>query len=272
MGDIREGRPLNKRLTILAIDDALGVPAKRCNIVPMKQIFLLLSLLLCVCFARAQSVPAAFVLAGGINADTGAILLTPVGDDTAYYPTYPNPSEVPVSKGRFSFTGTLPYPYAFRLSFRRGMVLQYVSDVFLVGPGPQTINCHLGTVHEIPYINNTGMRELRLDYLRSAGPVTVSLDSLQEVRRSLRRTYRGHVPDSATSRLDTVKTDLFNKKDEILLSYVKTHPNSYVALWELVAELSTGYRGRMNDIFGQLSEAVRQSYTGKELAKRLDHK
>jgi hypothetical protein len=85
----------------------------------------------------------------------------------------------------------------------------------------------------------------------------------------MRRTYREHVPDSATARLDTVKTELFNKKDEILLSYAKTHPNSYVALWELVAELSTGYRPRMNDIFAQFSEAVRQSYTGKELAKRL---
>jgi hypothetical protein len=235
----------------------------------MKKTFLFLPFFFCVCLAHAQSAPAAFVLSGGINADTGAILLTPVGDDTAYYPTYPNPSEVPVSKGRFSFTGTLPYPYAFRLSFRRGMVLQYVSDVFLVGPGPQTINCRLGTVHEIPFINNTGMRELRLDYLRTAGPVTVSLDSLQEVRRMMRRTYRGHVPDSATARLDTVKTGLFNKKDDILLSYAKTHPTSYVALWELVAELSTGYRPRMNDIFAQFSEAVRQSYTGKELAKRL---
>jgi hypothetical protein len=239
----------------------------------MKYLLFFLSLYICVHAVHAQSgnssAPASFILSGGINADSGAMLLTPVGDDTSYYPSYPNPSEVPVSKGRFTFSGALPYAYGFRLSFRRGSAIQYVSDVFLVGPGPQTINCRLGTAHEIPFINNAGMRELRLDYLRAAGPVTVSLDSILEVKRTLRRTYRGHVPDSVTTSFNNARTTLYDKKDSILLNYTKTHPNSYVALWELVAELSTGYRPRMDDIFAQFSEAISQSYTGKELAKRL---
>jgi hypothetical protein len=219
--------------------------------------------------AHAQSAAVSFILSGGINADTGAMLLTPVGDDTAYYPTYPDPSEVPVSKGHFTFTGTIPYPYGFRLSFRRGMAVQYVSDVFLVGPGPQTVNCRLGTVHEIPYIYNIPMRELRMDYVRATGQVSISLDSLVEVRRTLRRAYRGHVPDSVNTALNDAKNALFNKKDSLLFNYTKTHPDSFVALWELVAELSTGYRPRMADIFAQFSETIRQSYTGKELYKRL---
>jgi hypothetical protein len=239
------------------------------NIAPMKNILLLLTLCLCVCVAHAQSVPASFTLSGGVNADTGAVLLTPVGDDTAFYPTYPNPSEVPVSRGRFTFTGSLPYTYAFRLSIRRGAVIQYVSNVFFVGPGSQTINCRLGTVREMPFINNAGMQELRQDYLRTAGPVSLSLDSIQEVKRNLRRIYHGHVPDSVSLALDSARTGLFNRKDEILLNYVRTHSSSYVALWELVAEYQAGYRPYMDKIFAQFSEAIRQSYTGMALAARL---
>ena len=233
---------------------------------------LLAALFVSIGVGSAQTVgntPSTFTLTGNINADTGAILLSPVGDDTAFYPTYPAPSEVPVSKGRFSFSGALPYTYGFKLSYRRGQTVQYISDVFMLGPGPQSIFCRLGTVREIPAIGNAPMRELRMEYLRAAGPVTASLDSIQEVRRTLRRSYGGHVPDSVTTALAGQRATLLNKKDSALLNYTRSHPNSYVALWELVGEWSTGYRPAMDAIFAQFSEAIRQSYTGQELSKRL---
>jgi thiol-disulfide isomerase/thioredoxin len=188
---------------------------------------------------RAQNTPSSFTLEGKINAKNGIIKLMAVGLDN-YYPDNKSYHEAKVINGRFIIKDSIYYPYAFRIIFKNDSGnITYLSDLFLIDSGIQTIICNTDSIRKIPDIDNNSMQELRESY-------TNAIQSVQN-------------EDPAGT-----------KKDRVLLQYTKTHPNSFVALWELVFRFSYGYKPVFDSIYSQFSTSLKNTNTGKTLGKRLE--
>ncbi|PZX59506.1 TlpA disulfide reductase family protein [Hydrotalea sandarakina] len=56
---------------------------------------------------------------------------------------------------------------------------------------------------------------------------------------------------------------------ETIQQYTKKNPDSYMALWQLARMLSFNYNPHLDTAFAYLSDAVKMSYTGTSLAKKL---
>lgn len=106
---------------------------------------------------HAQSVENPFTLNGYINSDTGTVRLILTGDSSNYPPIH-FLTIGKVKNGQFSFNGVLSYPLSFRLLFLGNK--EYVSDLFYIDAGAQTIRCHVDSMREIPDMNNATMQEL----------------------------------------------------------------------------------------------------------------
>lgn len=179
---------------------------------------------------NAQSV-SSFILNGRVNIDSGEATLSCLTNDT-YYPLNISLLKTKISNGKFYFKRACPYPLGFRLLINVNGELKYVSDIFIVDPGPQSINCNIDSLREIPDITNRSMNELKNDYLSLSGSKT------------------------------------FNR-DSILLKYTLEHSYSYIALWKLINEFSDGYETIYDSIYKHLSDSIKNTYSGIRLGKNL---
>lgn len=59
-------------------------------------------------------------------------------------------------------------------------------------------------------------------------------------------------------------------QDKVFLKYVKSHPDSYFALWKFVRLNGFGYEEIFDSIFNSFSKPLRNSETGKKLSRYLE--
>ena len=182
----------------------------------------------------AQPIYPTFILKGTINADSGTMCLLPAGEgDGAYYPRHGGNFETAVSKGKFEFRDSISYPSAFRIGLKVNSAWTYLSDLFIVEPGEQAIRCNVDSLREVPDIQNAGTAELR-----------------------------GWLSGLRTERWKTAG-------EAYQLAYVKTHPDSYVALWESIDQLMGGYEAIFDSIYDRFSVNIKKTYAGMVMAKKL---
>ena len=179
-----------------------------------------------------QSTCSTFKLEGFINADSGKMILIAIEDDS-YYPKSLSSHEARLNNGRFVFTDSIPYPYAFLIGLNVGTQLVYLSDIFFIDPCGQTIYCNKDSLREVPKLANKSMEELNKKYL------------------SMR------------------KGDNEVDGNVHLLNYVKVNPDSYVAMWELINKLSGGYAPIFDSIYNKFSSAIKATPTCKMLEEKL---
>lgn len=183
-------------------------------------------------FSQTRKLP--FKLTGTINTrDTGTMILQAV-NSSLYYPFNSGLFKTEVKEGRFSFSGQIAYPASYMIGFMINGQWQYLSSNFFIDSGDQTINCIMGNNRMPPEINNTAMEELLNEYEKSIAPINRELN------------------------------------DSTLLLYTRKHPSSYVALWELIDEFSSGYKPVYDGIYNQFSEKIKTTFTGKALKRQLD--
>jgi thiol-disulfide isomerase/thioredoxin len=182
--------------------------------------------------AFSQSSCTTFKLEGFINADSGKMILIPINDDS-YYPHSFNGPEAQLNNGRFVFTDSILYPYAFLLGLKMGSQLVYLSGIFFIDPCEQTIYCNKDSLRQIPKLANNSMNELNNNYLTLQKPV-ISKD-----------------------------------EDVYLFNYVRENPDSYVALWELINKLSGHYAPIFDSIYDNFSITIKATHTGKMLGEKL---
>jgi thiol-disulfide isomerase/thioredoxin len=180
-----------------------------------------------------------FVLSGTIALDSGTVSLVPVGDPL-YYPDGTGPLQAVIHNGRFTFKGSILYPYAFRLL--TASPVDYISDIFFVAPGQQFIVCHKDSIREIPGISNGPMLEYRNTFI----PQYLSVSE--------------KYPDY-NQRLAA--------RAEMIYHYVCADPDSYIGLWEIVSQLKRGYSKYLDSSFRKLSAGIRATVTGKRLSGQL---
>ena len=170
-----------------------------------------------------------FHLAGTIKADTGTVLLLPIGGKD-FDPDTTNKYTARIKQGHFTFEGKLAYPAGFVIAF----FPNYVSSPFILEPGSQSIVCQVDSIREVPAIDNRSMRE------SAAAPVNFF-----------------------------ARFVLSLKQRRLLLDYVKQHPDSYVGFWETVRQVNEGYAPILDSIYASFSPFLQQTYSGKVMAKRL---
>lgn len=215
---------------------------------------------------KAQSHYSTFTLEGNINADTGTIVFLPFG---SYNLHHEYDHETKIVNGKFRFTDSILYPAAFRLLEKEGPNKRYVSDIFFVDKGIQKITCNVDSIREIPKIDNVSMREFRGVYHDYYLPVENAFSNYDDKRDSLNRKYNNKLPLAISTNLSDEFDSILKYRGIVLLSYVKEHPNSYVALWNLIYRFGFGYEPIYDSIYNHFSTAIKNTYTGKELAKKL---
>jgi peroxiredoxin/uncharacterized phage-associated protein len=171
-----------------------------------------------------------FVLNGEINTDSGKIILMPVGN-TSYYENPAIFQEANVVKGKFMFKGHIKYPTAFVIGLKINSQWKYISRFFIVEPIMQTIKCEVDSLRETPNLTNNSMQELL--YYRH--------------NRLLQKA--------------NANTYLFN--------YIKTHTNSFVALWNLVYEFDYTYEPILDSVYACFSTNLKKKFTAKALESKL---
>src|SRR5665213_2842382 len=215
---------------------------------------------------KAQSRFSTFTLEGNINVDTGKMILLSFA---SFYPNSKDAHETKIVDGKFRFTDSILYPAAFRLIGNIGPEKRYVSDIFFVDSGIQKITCHADSVRETPVIENASMREFSGVYQQHYLPVKNAFSNYYHTRDSLNHKYNHKLPLAISAYLSVEFDSVLKYRSIVLLGYVKEHPYSYVALWNLIGWFGYGYEPIYDTIYDHFSMAIKNTYTGKELAKNL---
>jgi len=209
------------------------------------------------------------IMHGMVNTDSGTITLIPIGSDI-YYPDRNSHFVTQVMNKRFSFTNNATYPLAFQLGLKKGSRLMYISDIFFVCPGFQNILCNKDSAWEVPKLTNYCMTEYKNTFENEFIDVETEHEKVNEKFKCLSIKFKSKIPQEISLEIQKEYNVLTHKKDSILFQYAKKHPNSYVALWELVDKFtSLGYKPVYDSTYAQLSNKIKNTFTGKMLAKKL---
>ncbi|HEY4148553.1 MAG TPA: TlpA disulfide reductase family protein [Chitinophagaceae bacterium] len=220
--------------------------------------------------AKAQSTCSTFTLTGTINTDTGEMHLISLDTDS-YYPNNACSQETKIEKGSFTFRGPILYPYAARLGLKINAQWKYMSDIFFIDPCAQAVTCNIDSTWEIPGISNKSMLELSNRYLPSYNEINNKSRLLDQKRDSLAKVYKKTVPAGYSTEISVERKRIDTEAQMILWQYAETNPSSFVALWELIRRFhNNNYRPIYDSIYNQFSASIKETYTGRELARRLD--
>lgn len=213
----------------------------------------------------AQEIQLPFSITGTINADSGIVTID-LFDDHDYYPKGVEKMVAEVKDGKFSLSGSIPYPQGFTISYGQ----QYSSRLFVVEPGDQSMNVNIDANREIPSMDNRAMREYKDEYVKAYEGIKRKREDYEAKRDSLRQFYDVTIPESIQLELETEIKTIYAAGDSVMLKYVATHPTSYIALWKFIELFSfDGYSNLFASIHKQFSDSLKNTYAGKVLTERL---
>jgi len=212
----------------------------------------------------AQEKKSTYTLNGYIDVDTGKIRLSlQLGD--GFYP-FDTAKEAVIDHGKFTFTGITSYPFAYFLQAGT----YYLSGDFFIGSGIQTITCYKDSLRVVPRISNKTMGEYRGSYRSAFLGYRDKYDKFQAQYDSLKNAYSGHLPDSLLIKRARQSAQLNQLFYRTLITYIKKHPDSYVALSKFGHSLEFGYSPIFDSVYAQFSSTLKHTYTGKAIKKKLD--
>jgi thiol-disulfide isomerase/thioredoxin len=186
---------------------------------------------------RAQ-IADSFSLSGNINRDSGSVILYGYDRD---YPELANFKPIPVIHGKFIIRERIKNPIYVFLRFDSGSQV-YITERFYLEPGTQHIECHADSLREIVDPQNSAMSEFNVEYCSKEYNLIDSVSDYYK-RLALRKIY--------------------------LYQYSKTHPDSYVALWQISRYVSDGYNRYLDSAFSVLSAEIQNTETGKLIGEDL---
>jgi thiol-disulfide isomerase/thioredoxin len=113
------------------------------------------------------------------------------------------------------------------------------------------------------------MRELTDEYSQAFFDIRRGWDDYYGIRGVSRRKYGQELPERLKDSLDRAKINLEHRQDSILEDYVKRNPRSYVALWETIAEFSSGYKKEFDSVLWHFSTDLKRTSTYSIFTQRL---
>jgi thiol-disulfide isomerase/thioredoxin len=172
--------------------------------------------------------------------------------------------------GEFNFTGTIFYPYAFRLQVLNDSgKLIYSSDMFFVDSGNQRVNCNINSVREQPDILNRTTAEENGNYKKAYAQINQEFSNFYRKKDSLSNNYSNNIPSEILLPYSKEYRNLQTERDSVLLQYTKKYPKSFVALWVLIYKLVGGYQPIYDSIYSEFSTDLKRTITGKRLYDQL---
>jgi peroxiredoxin len=208
--------------------------------------------------------PAVFVINGLINADTGTVQLKLL-PDSGYYPKQLKSQSVKINAGKFKFSGIIPHPVAFTLTYSK-----ITSNIFVIEAENQTLKFNVDSNGTTPVVNNIFMKEYFNEYTQASKDYVIKSDKFFSKWDSLSTIYNRKIPAEIELNLRKTQKQLYSESDSITLKYVSTHPSSYIALWKFIYLFSLfGYEDIFDATYAKFSSDLQNSYAGKELANEL---
>ncbi len=204
-----------------------------------------------------------FTIEGTINIDTGTVKLKMIGD-SSLYPTSVRYLVTPIKNGKFTFKNEIPHSMAYRLETTSG----YYSDVIVIEPGTQKVNCNIDSSRKVPEINNKVMQE----YARYRERTKEFRDKellFDKEQKELSEKYPNGISETLKGEMKVKIQSLYNEGDRNLLDYVQDNPGSYWALWRLIHLTNFGYEKVFDEMMPLFADSIKDSYAGRGLAKIL---
>lgn len=206
-----------------------------------------------------------FTIDGHINADTGTVQLKML-TDTSYYPQGVQNLRAKVKNKKFSFHGYIPYPQGFQLFYNSN----YSSAIFVIEKGKQSITLNIDSNGKTPEVRNEVMKEYYKDYKNATKSLVLKSALFYVKWDSLNKVYQRNIPKNIELALRTRQNEFYIENDQILLEYVTSHPNSYLAFWKFINLSSfSGYESIFDSIFNKFSDSLKSKYAGRVLSKNL---
>lgn len=216
---------------------------------------------------QAQVQDAVFVLNGTANTDTGIARLIPEG--RGQYNLHKLPIyETKIKDGHFVFKDSLDYPYCFKIIIEAQP--EYVSDYFFIEPGIQAIRCNIDSFRAVPAIANASMQEYMQSFKKAEEPIDHKAAELDKHYDSIRHKY-DKVPSELYYAYLNERDQVAYERRKLLFNYVKAHPGSYVALWQLVVQLKRGYSSILDSIYQQFGNEIKNTYPARVLSTTLSN-
>lgn len=204
-----------------------------------------------------------FLLDGTIGLDSGTVVLQLIADSN-FYNQSARQLKSQIHNGKFSIKGEIPHPMAFMLVVEN----KYYSDMIIIKSSKQSIECHIDVIKEKLFVDTESKAEYEL-YKDIYKEFRKKQATNKEKNEALNVKYKSILPDSINAKLDAEYKSLDAESDQILLSFVKKNPESFLGLWSIIRLTSWGYEKMFDDAFAQYTDAITTSYAGKVLSAQL---
>ena len=202
-----------------------------------------------------------YTIKGTVDVESGTIYLMPAFNLIYFAEDFSTHS--PITKGKFTLTGSISYPVPAIVYIKEGDRIQYRSTIFFIDKGEQKADWKVdekyssavninnaATLEQAQYLRRYEQNDIRLHQLN------VSLSGLGEDAAAARiRTQLQHEKDS-----------LEEANNKITLDNLRQNPGSLIPLWGMILELDKGYTPFLDTFYNTLSPQVQNSVTGKAFA------
>ena len=92
------------------------------------------------------------------------------------------------------------------------------------------------------------------------------MHKIPDLENNTMEEFLGSYHDSIRSAMNDYESP---SKDSVLFQYTKAHPNSFIALWELIFRTFDRYAPIFDSIYTQFSPSIKNTYAWNILGKRL---
>lgn len=166
-----------------------------------------------------------------------------------------------VKNGKFEIQGTFNYPHAFRLMTNNGEISGLF---FLDNNDEQTVVIDSLGINKMLSIANSRTNK---EYVDAYQPLISDLNKQQKIFQNL---WNDSISDNQKEKIHQSIREILNRKDEVLLNYIKQDPNSYVGMWILAENFSLyGYKPIYREAYGNLSSQLKNTRSGTILKEKL---
>ena len=166
-----------------------------------------------------------------------------------------------INDGVFEIEGRINYPHAFRFITNTGEI----SGLFFLDPKKeQSVVIDTLGIHRNIIIGNSKTNE---EYLKTYLPL---LENLNIEHMRLKDSWADSIPEKEKEHIQRSTQEILKRKDEVLLNYIKSNPDSYVGMWVLAENFSIyGYKRIYEVAYKSLSESIKSTHSGRHLKEKL---
>lgn len=182
--------------------------------------------------------------------------------DSSLYPVAVRNLTARIVNGKFAFEGVIPNPMGYTLMVNQ----KYRSDLIIVDPGLQTVECKVDSSKLTLTVDNTSM-SYHPGYLQMFEQIAEKRRLFKVKEQRIAAQYNKMVPDRVKTALNDELKSLYEESDRTLVNFIQSNADSYLGFWKLADLLKWGFEPTFRDAPGYFSDSVKRSFSGKAFMK-----